>query len=175
MAISDQAVGTASKLLARVAVGALLLVSLLAVGTLDHNPLTPWKLTASNGSTDRLRTYASRIRLERIEEAIRVFYLDSGTVPESLERLADNGYLETEDLLDPWGRVYALPARHRRLSARGAGAAGGSQRRADRKAQVQRKSADDARRLGLSGLLAGQVAIPGTNRPRHLDKLSAPS
>ena len=78
----------------------------LALGTIDTNPITPWKLGAREGSTDRLRTYASRVRVERIEHAIRVFYLDTGSVPDRLDLLAGNGYLDRRDLLDPWGRPY---------------------------------------------------------------------
>jgi len=80
--------------------------SLLSVATLSANPLAPWRLGEQAQVTDRLRSYASRVRLEHIERAIRVFYLDTGSVPDQLELLADHGYLTAEDLVDPWGRDY---------------------------------------------------------------------
>jgi len=76
-------------------------------GTLRSNPLTPWQLAARAGATEQLRFYASYTRLESIEQAIQVFYLDAGVFPSGLELLAENGYLRDEDLLDPWGRAYA--------------------------------------------------------------------
>jgi hypothetical protein len=84
------------------------LFSILSLLTLGANPLTPWHLGsgADDRATDRLRAYASRVRLERIEHAIRVFYLDTGTVPDRLELLAGSGYLVEDDLVDPWGRPY---------------------------------------------------------------------
>ena len=46
-------------------------------------------------------------RLEQIEKAIQVFYLDAGVVPaDAWSLLARNGYLRGGDLLDPWGRPY---------------------------------------------------------------------
>ena len=88
-------------------VAVLLLVSAAAVATLPHNPLTPWRLAASGDEIARLKTYASRGRLERIQAALQVFYLDTGAMPPRLEVLASGGYLPASDLVDPWGREYA--------------------------------------------------------------------
>jgi hypothetical protein len=55
---------------------------------------------------DRLRSFASHERLERLEEAVRVFYLDAGEFPRALELLAANGYVRGADLIDAWGRHY---------------------------------------------------------------------
>jgi hypothetical protein len=82
---------------------ALALASLL---TLRFNPATPWRMEFASSATERLRTFASRARLERIEQAIRAFYLDSAAVPARLEALVANGYLAASDLLDPWNRPY---------------------------------------------------------------------
>ena len=57
-------------------------------------------------ATDRLRTFASRARLEKVEQAVRAFYLDFGAVPEELESLVQSRYLKPSDLLDPWSRPY---------------------------------------------------------------------
>jgi hypothetical protein len=99
--------GAMSKLVSRLIPVVFAAFALLAVATLGSNPVTPWRLGAPDSSQDRLRSYASRIRLERIERVIRVFYLDTGAIPNRLELLSSNGYLAPADLLDPWGRPYA--------------------------------------------------------------------
>ena len=71
------------------------------------NPFTPWRLAADSHDTELLKTYASRNRLERVEQSLQAFYLDRGSMPESLQALASGGYLPPSDLVDPWGRAYA--------------------------------------------------------------------
>jgi hypothetical protein len=85
------------------------LAALVALGlaTLGANPLTPWRLAARSAGTDRLRLYASMARLERIENALAVFYLDAGAFPDGLEALLRGGYVAPSDIEDPWGRPYA--------------------------------------------------------------------
>jgi hypothetical protein len=85
------------------------LLALLAAAsllTLRFNPATPWRMELKGATTERLRTFASRARLERVEQAIRAFYLDFGAVPERLDALVRTGYLQPRDLLDPWGHPY---------------------------------------------------------------------
>jgi hypothetical protein len=92
-----------------VAWGAHVLVAglvLLALVTLQWNPLAPWRVLGRTASADLLRHYASMSRLEKIERAIKVFYLDAGAVPDDLETLAKNSYLRSDELADPWGRAY---------------------------------------------------------------------
>ena len=86
-----------------------LVIALAALGilTLRLNPYTPWRLAADSHDTELLKTHASRNRLERVEQSIQAFYLDRGSMPESLEDLASGGYLPRADLLDPWGQPYA--------------------------------------------------------------------
>jgi hypothetical protein len=86
----------------------LLALAVASIATLPRNPLTPWRLAQRAGETDLLRTYASRSRLERIDHALQLFYLDLAALPESLDRLAGAGYLRAEDLRDPWGRPYVF-------------------------------------------------------------------
>ena len=85
-----------------------LVISLSCFGvlTLGQNPFAPWKLTARSSETELLRTYVSRNRLERVEQSIQAFYLDRGSMPESLDVLASEGYLPRQDTVDPWGRGY---------------------------------------------------------------------
>lgn len=87
---------------------AVIALAALGVLTLRVNPFTPWRLAADSHDTDLLKTYASRNRLERVEESLQAYYLDRGSMPESLEALAAGGYIRLADLVDPWGRPYAF-------------------------------------------------------------------
>jgi len=92
-----------------VRVGFVALVVLLALGGLANvgrSAVAPWALAAGDPSTARLRLYGSQVRLERLEKAVQVFYLDAGSFPRQLPVLAANGYVDREDLSDPWGRDY---------------------------------------------------------------------
>jgi len=84
-------------------VGILVLAALV---TLRSNPLTPWNLVGESEAIQRLRHHASQARLERIERAIQVFYLDTGSFPQQLQLLSVGGYLSPEELFDPWEREY---------------------------------------------------------------------
>ncbi|HEX5044034.1 MAG TPA: DUF4388 domain-containing protein [Candidatus Polarisedimenticolaceae bacterium] len=106
-------------LLPRVLLGLLAAAALVSLLTLHLNPLTPWQLSGAGTQTERLKTFASRGRLERIARSLEVFYLDTGSLPPRLDLLAGAGYLSAADLLDPWGRPYAY-----QLAAQGYGVAG---------------------------------------------------
>ena len=105
--------------LPRILVGVVVALSLVSLFTLHLNPLRPWHLAGAGAQTERLKTFASRGRLERIERSLEVFYLDTGTLPGNLDLLASAGYLSGSDLLDPWGRPYAY-----QLASQGYGLAG---------------------------------------------------
>jgi hypothetical protein len=93
----------------QVAINIFVLVAVLgALVTLSSNPLAPWRLESGNESVKQLRFYASQVRLEQIDKAIQIFYLDAGSFPQNLDKLAMYGYLDPEDLIDPWGRPYAF-------------------------------------------------------------------
>ncbi len=81
-------------------------VAAASVATLSTNPFTPWRLLAHSPETARLQTFASRNRLERVEEALHAYYLDHGTMPERLEAMVSAGYLSHDDTVDPWGHPY---------------------------------------------------------------------
>ncbi len=102
---SQSRLGRVVALVSYAVVGLMVVVSL---GTMKSNPFTPWRLVADSVTTDRLKYYSSQARLEKIEQALDVFFFDAGTVPRSLALLSQGGYLRPEDLLDPWGRVYAF-------------------------------------------------------------------
>ncbi len=105
--------------LPRVLTGLVVGLALFSLLTLHLNPLTPWHLSGAGTQTERLKTFASRGRLERIARSLEVFYLDTGSLPPQLDLLASAGYLGSADLLDPWGRAYAY-----QLGAQGYGLAG---------------------------------------------------
>jgi len=87
--------------------GGLGLVALATLATLHDNTMSPWRLIERETATAQLHLYASRARLERIEQAIAVYYLDTASFPPALEALAQHGHVRIEDLVDPWGRSYA--------------------------------------------------------------------
>ena len=78
-----------------------------ALSTLSSNSWTPWQVALQDDATDTLHRLASRQRLERIELALEIFYLDVGRFPGELSELTAGGYLDPPDLLDPWGQGYA--------------------------------------------------------------------
>ena len=77
-----------------------------ALSTLANNSWTPWQVVLQDDATDTLHRLASRQRLERIELALEIFYLDQGRFPGSLLELTAGGYLVAPDLLDPWAQPY---------------------------------------------------------------------
>ena len=78
----------------------------LGLATLSSNPIPPWRVGQEATTAAQLRSSASRVRLERIETAIEIFYLEAGVFPRELALLARNGYLRPTDLLDSEGREY---------------------------------------------------------------------
>jgi hypothetical protein len=88
------------------AAGATFAAALLALLTLEANPAAPWTASRGAAGVDPLKQYAHRARLERIGQAVRVFYFDLALLPDRLETLARTGYLAPSDLVDPWGRPY---------------------------------------------------------------------
>jgi len=77
-----------------------------ALSTLASNSWTPWQVALQDDATDTLHRLASRQRLERIELALEIFYLDLGRFPDNLYEVTAGGYLDPADLLDPWGQRY---------------------------------------------------------------------
>ncbi len=82
-------------------------LAILGIATLGFNPFTPWKLTARSQESELLKTYISRNRLERVEQSIQAFYLDTGMMPSTLDMLSAAGFLPIADTVDPWGRPYS--------------------------------------------------------------------
>jgi hypothetical protein len=133
-----------------------LLAAAAGAATVGVNPLTPWRLAGDSHDTDLLNTYASRNRVERVEQAVQAFYLDRGAMPEGLRALTDGGYLAPEDARDPWGRPYGY-----RVDGAGfeiSAAAGGG----DASGTVVRHPFSAAQRMILEGGVAERL---GAARP----------
>jgi hypothetical protein len=155
-------VGRGGEILER---GAQILLLVLAVGsflTLQSNPASPWKLAARAGETELLRTYASRARLERLDRALQLFYLDLGSVPDRLERLADAGYVTQRDLRDPWGRPYAFEVGSGGYTILGIDDSGRS-----RDELILRHAWSASERMVLEGGAAGEPAAPSKEKARR--------
>ena len=85
---------------------AVLAAALLSLGVTRRDAPVPWSAFADPAAQDSLRFHASQASLERIERAIRLFYLDRGSFPTTLGALSGTRYLAAGDLSDPWGRPY---------------------------------------------------------------------
>lgn len=81
-------------------------LAIASAAMLPANRFAPWKTAERDGALDRLRTFASRDRVQRVERAVHLCYLDTGRLPDSLAVLVANGYLDSGDIQDPWGRPY---------------------------------------------------------------------
>jgi hypothetical protein len=97
-----------ARLLRSASVFAVLALAAGGLWLMPAAPWSPWRILAASPATERLRSYVTSARLERLERAIQLFYLDAGTVPDSLEALAGGGYVREADLIDPWGRSYGF-------------------------------------------------------------------
>ena len=86
----------------------LLAAAVAGLASLPDSSHAPWAVLYNTPTTERLRLYAAMARLDRIENAVRVFYLDAGSFPTELEMLVQYGYLDAVSLNDPWGRPYVL-------------------------------------------------------------------
>lgn len=91
---------------AGVAAAALVAAAVVSLLTAGANPAAPWRMGALGRRQDDLRTYVSRVRLERLEAAIQTRFLESGSVPGRLQELVRSGVLRAEDIRDPWGHPY---------------------------------------------------------------------
>jgi len=78
------------------------------VALMPAAPWSPWRLLAGDPASGRLRQYVASARLERLERAVQLSYLDRGTIPASLALLAEGGYVREADLTDPWGRPFGF-------------------------------------------------------------------
>lgn len=101
-----------ARLLAHAALVALAAGALASLLTQRFNPLLPWRLGAARAESDALRSCTERGRLERVESALQMFYLDAGALPNELEILQRGGYLGARDLEDPWGRPFSYELSH---------------------------------------------------------------
>jgi hypothetical protein len=91
--------------------GGMAMIGILAAAslvTLRANPFTPWRVLAGQPAGQELRRYVSLSRLQRIERALTVFYLDAGTLPSELSLLVHGRYVVPEDLTDSAGRAFAF-------------------------------------------------------------------
>lgn len=96
-----------SRIVAWTLSAAVVLLALASAALVPWNPVAPWDVAGVGRDTEALRLYASRGRLERVESALRIHYLDRGSMPADLSALVSGGYLSEPDLRDPWGRPYA--------------------------------------------------------------------
>ena len=83
-----------------------LALAMVSAALFASNRFGPFETAARGGALERLRTFASRDRVQRVERALHLCFLDTGRFPATLDVLVDNSYLDPEDIQDPWGRQY---------------------------------------------------------------------
>ncbi len=101
--------------------------AVFGLATLPQNPLAPWRLASIRAENDLLKSYASRARVDALDRAVQLFYLDLGSAPEDLDALAAAGYVAPSALMDPWGRPYRLETFPGGYRLYGLDASGGTQ------------------------------------------------
>ncbi|HET9481539.1 MAG TPA: DUF4388 domain-containing protein, partial [Candidatus Polarisedimenticolia bacterium] len=80
-----------------------------SVATMDRSPLSgsPGLLTPP-GAMDEIDELVARNRIERLDEAIQVYYLQKGFYPDDLKELVRGKLVAESALKDPWGRSYGF-------------------------------------------------------------------
>ncbi len=97
----------------------LLIIALLVVGLLNilRNPLntlTPYTPYTSH-MVSTIKESISRGRLQQITQSLNLYFLTYGRYPTELSPLVKEGFLQPQNLTDPWGRSYQyqlLPDRY---------------------------------------------------------------
>jgi len=98
--------GVAARLV-QIGLYAMVLAAVVAsLGTLRDNPLAPWRVGPASVATTQLRFSTSQARLQRLERAVQVYFLNTGNYPSRVDALEHHGYVAGSDLVDPWGRNY---------------------------------------------------------------------
>lgn len=75
------------------------------------------------GKAEGAKVKAAGSQIDRLSMAVESYYLDTGTTPDSLEELVEEGgsvggwngpYVKASSLKDPWGKeyVYVYPGEH---------------------------------------------------------------
>jgi hypothetical protein len=73
--------------------------------TMNRSPLSGTTREIASGSTiEAMRDLVARNRIERLDEAVQVYYLQKQFYPDDLRELVRGGLVGEECLKDPWGR-----------------------------------------------------------------------
>ena len=87
---------------------ALVLVTVVSLATMALNPLNLVPLPFNQSPTvDSFKRVMSRNRMDRIDHALYLFFLEHHRFAPSLTSLTTEGLLREEIVVEPWGRYYA--------------------------------------------------------------------
>jgi hypothetical protein len=80
-----------------------------SLATMGRSPLAgmPRELVPE-GALDRIQELVARNRVERLDEAIQVYFLQKGFYPDDLRELVKGGLVSEHALKDPWGRGFGF-------------------------------------------------------------------
>lgn len=133
----------------------------VSIVTLRHSPLSGSPLLiASEVMIDQIYDIVTRNRMERLDEAIQVYYLQKGFYPEDLKELVQGKLVSPSGLKDPWGRRFGFisTAKGYSIVAYGPGGTVNPERtleRGDRSARRPTPPAGDSENLGPPRATAG--------------------
>jgi hypothetical protein len=88
-------------------------------------------VVTGQAAADRGRMTAQMLLRRRLEQALREYRSVHGSDPERLQDLVDEGLLQSEDLIDPWGGHLAVERSGRKLRIHSAGPDGRVQTKDD--------------------------------------------
>jgi hypothetical protein len=98
---------------------ALILVALVSLATMTRNPLNLVPVSLEQSPTvDAFRRLVSRNRVDGVDRALYVYFLENQRFATSLTELVVTGVLPADAIVDPWGREYSyqvLPQGYRVL------------------------------------------------------------
>lgn len=97
----------------------LILVALVSMATMNRNPLNLVPVSLDQSPTvDAFRRLLSRNRVDRVDRALYIYFLENQRFAASLSELVAAGVLPADAIIDPWGRGYSyqiLPQGYRVL------------------------------------------------------------
>lgn len=87
---------------------ALILAALASLATMTRNPLNLVPVSLDQSPTvDAFRRLVSRNRVDRVDRALYVYFLENQRFAASLTELVGAGVLPADAIVDPWGREYS--------------------------------------------------------------------
>jgi hypothetical protein len=80
-----------------------------SLATIERSPFSGSpRLLAPPGALEEINELVCRNRIERIDEAVQIYYLQKGFYPDDLKDLVRGRLVPESTLYDPWGRTFGF-------------------------------------------------------------------